>query len=98
MRKNIVVGEYRFKVSEYYDKAMPNHESAQCGLMFNSNIIMLKSYSTIVATYNTTDNSICCAGTYSATTRKHIGYFAHYINERYGTKFTYQDFKTAAGE
>lgn len=98
MRKKIVVGDWKIERTEYYDSAIPNHKSAQCGLMFNGDIVLLKSYSTIVADYNPSDNSIGCTGTYSATTRKHIGYFADYINEKYGTRFTYQDFKNAAGE
>ena len=96
MKKQIVVGEWKIKRTEWYDKPMPNHESAQCGLLVFDDCITLKSYSTIVADYYPKSRAYCCLGTYTATTRKHLGWFAKYINDTYGENLNYYNFKDAA--
>lgn len=74
-----------------------SHPSAQCYVMYpEEDVYGLVSYNTFVAMYN--HGEITCSGTYSATTRKHIGWFAKFLNEQYGTDYTYYSFKKAAGE
>lgn len=54
---------------------MPEHESAQCKVLVREDgTILLQSYQTIVCSISR-DGWLDCSGTYSATTRKHIGWF-----------------------
>lgn len=51
---------------------------------------MLQSYNTLVACYIHKTGNIYCSGTYSRTTRNHIGRFARYLPKN----FNYYDFKS----
>jgi len=97
VRKNMLLG-IGYKHSEVYDSVLPGCEHGSCGLNFIGSTVQLKSYATIVGEYDSCKGTIWCSGTYSATTRKHIGIFAKYLNNYYGTNLTYYDFKKAAGE
>ena len=96
-RKNVNFEYYRKSV--YYDHDLPDCPYGSCGYSINDNgEYILTSYITNVCGYNPKENKIWCIGTFSATTRKHIGAFAKLINSRFGTHFTYYDFKRAAIE
>lgn len=83
-----------------YDMNIPDHESAQCGLCYadEDGTIALISYTTNVCGYNPITGEKYCNGTFSATTRKHIGWFCHYINTRYGANTSYQEMKKISKE
>ena len=70
----------------FYDKALREMPSAQCGVMVRSNgDIEFYSYRTHVITL-TTDGWLSCFGLYSMTTRKQIGRFL----KEYAPLLTYQ--------
>lgn len=96
MLKKIVNGYY--VTNEYYDQVLPTMPHGSCGLIYDVERIYLKSYATTVAMFDTSTKQIECYGTYSTTTRKHIGAFARWINQKYGTKYSYYDFKDSAAK
>ena len=66
---------------------MPNHEYSNCLVrIYDNGCVALQSYSTMVAYYN--QGYLLITGLYSATTRKHIGWFMNNF-----TPYTYQDAK-----
>lgn len=69
-------------------KKLTDHESAQAKVRIDENgAITLVSYTTDVVTIDP-HGWLTCSGTYSATTRKHIGWFM-----REYTRFTYHTAK-----
>ena len=71
-------------VHKYYDKD---------GYLILS---ILQSYSTLVCAIDFNSNTIYCNGTYSQTTRKHIGSFARQFSGHTGfNSLSYYDFKEA---
>lgn len=63
-----------YPVAVTYDKCLKYCPYGSCGVMFANDNIILVSYTTTVITL-TSDGWLYCTGTYSATTRKHIGAF-----------------------
>lgn len=51
----------------------------KCEIITEGDIIKLKSYSTIVATYNKATNKMTVNGWYSSTTTRHINSFLSYF-------------------
>ena len=70
--KKIVDGYYYKTVT--YDKRLAFCPYGSCGVVFNDNGVHLISYTTLVCSIDN-DGWLSCTGTYSATTRKHIGAF-----------------------
>ena len=70
--KKVLDGYYYKTVS--YDKNLAFCPNGSCGIVFDDNGINLVSYTTLVCNINN-DGFLTCTGTYSATTRKHIGAF-----------------------
>ena len=59
-------------------------------------LAILQSYSTLVCAIDFNNNIIYCNGTYSQTTRKHIGSFAKQFSGHTGfNSLNYYDFKDA---
>jgi len=77
-------------------KRLENHKYAQCYVLTEGNRITFVSYSTAVIfiTYRDGVRYVECTGTYSATTRKQIGYFL----KEYAPDLCYYDMKRIAGE
>jgi len=77
-------------------KRLENHRYAQCHVEVEDNRIVFVSYSTAVIfiTYRDGQRFVECTGTYSATTRKQIGYFL----KEYAPDLCYYDMKRIAGE
>ena len=75
----------------YVDKLMPDHESSSCGINERNGNHVLISYTTTVCGMDM-EGWCWCNGTYSATTRKHIGWFAKYLSN-HGAAVSYQTFK-----
>jgi hypothetical protein len=75
---------------------LKNHPYAQCYTLTEGNRITFVSYSTAVIfiTYHDGQRFVECTGTYSATTRKQIGYFL----KEYAPDLCYYDMKRIAGE
>lgn len=74
-------------------KKLKDHAQANAKVrIYDDGTIELISYYTRVITI-TPDGKIECTGTYSATTRKHIGYFCR----EYLPRCTYYDIKKIAG-
>lgn len=71
------------------------HKNASCYALVNDGVVDLISYTTFVARYDSHTGEIDCTGTYSNTTRKHIGWFAKMLNKMYGTNLSYDVFKSA---
>lgn len=86
--KKIVDGYVEKTVT--YDKRLEYCPYGSCGVVFNSNGIHLVSYTTCVCSIDN-DGFLSCTGTYSATTRKHIGAFL----KEYAPNLCYQDVKKA---
>ena len=64
-----------YMIKEWYDKPLKYCPYGSCGAMIRKDgTIFLKSYSTIVCSIDP-QGWLECGGTYSATTRKHIGAF-----------------------
>lgn len=57
---------------------------------------ILQSYNTLVAAFDFTTNTPYCEGLYSATTRKHISYFARELNAHAAVEMSYSVFKEIA--
>ena len=75
----------------YYDRALRDMPSAQCGVFVdNDGTIRFYSYTTHVITI-TPDGWLTCTGTYSPTTRKQIGRFLR----EYAPALTYHHAKAA---
>lgn len=72
--KKIIDGYYEKSVM--YDKRLQRCPYGSCGIVqIDPNIIAMISYTTKVIEFNTKTGWVICTGTYSATTRKHIGAF-----------------------
>ena len=67
-------GCYAKDTRQYVNKRLDKMPSAQAGIIFNAGGTHLISYTTLVCTI-TPEGWLSCTGTYSATTRKHIGAF-----------------------
>lgn len=67
-----------------YEKYLKNHEHASAYVrIYNDGTIELISYTTLVCRISS-EGLLTCTGTYSATTRKHIGWFMReYLNSNY---------------
>lgn len=76
-------------------KRLENHKYAQCHVLIENDTITFVSYSTVVIVIKNIDNirHIKCTGTYSATTRKQIGYFL----KEYAPDLCYYDMKNIVG-
>lgn len=86
MYKKQIVDGY-FAKTVYYDERLEYCPNGSCGKNYTAEgDVILTSYTTDVAGVDHTGFA-WCTGTYSATTRKHIGAFA----KEFG--LTYQDFK-----
>ena len=93
-RKNIVLG-YSV-VSMAYDNVLPTCPNGSCGYSVGEDgTYMLTSYATNVCSYNPETGELYCTGTYSQTTRKHIGLFAKFLNSLFNTDLSYYTFKSA---
>lgn len=68
-----------------------DHASAQCHVRIQGDTVEFWSYYTMVI--RLTPDTVECTGTYSATTRKQIGWFLR----EYARQYTYQDMKQIAG-
>ena len=68
-----VFGYFEYDYSMTVDKRLSHCPYGQCGVIFTENGVDLYSYTTMVISIK--DNWLYCTGTYSATTRKHIGCF-----------------------
>ena len=78
-------------ITMYYDRALREMPSAQCGVMFPENGgVLFMSYTTSVI-YIDGNGWLTCTGTYSPTTRKQIGRFLR----EYAPALTYQHAKAA---
>lgn len=86
--KKVIDGYYEKTVS--YDKRLAYCPYGSAGVVFNNNGIHLVSYTTLVCSINN-DGFLSCTGTYSATTRKHIGAFL----KEYAPNLCYYDAKNA---
>lgn len=86
--KKVLDGYYYKTVS--YDKKLAYCPYGSCGVVFNDNGVHLVSYTTLVCSIDKM-GFLTCTGTYSATTRKHIGAFL----KEYAPKFCYHDAKKA---
>ena len=71
-------------------RKIKGHESANVRIVESGNKLLLVSYTTTVCTVDA-GGWLTCTGTYSATTRKHIGWFVR--NEGYA--IGYHDVKKA---
>lgn len=74
---------------------LKNHPYAQCGVIRDNSDITFISYATAVIRISFVDGvrHIECTGTYSATTRKQIGYFL----KEYAPDLCYHDMKRIVG-
>lgn len=86
--KKIVNGYFVETVS--YDKRLAYCPNGSAGVVFNDNGVHLVSYTTVVCSIDN-DGFLTCTGTYSATTRKHIGAFL----KEYAPTMCYYDAKKA---
>lgn len=82
------IGYYCKDVEVWVDKRLSRMPSAQAGVISDKRGVSLISYSTLVCTIDP-EGWLTCTGTYSATTRKHIGAFLH----EYGNVADYHDAK-----
>lgn len=84
-----VIGGYYCKDSrQFVDKRLAYQPSAQAGVIIDDNGIHLISYTTLVCTINK-NGYLSCTGTYSQTTRRHIGSFL----KEYAPNLCYYDAK-----
>ena len=84
--KKIIDGYFEKTVT--YDKRLSHMPYASAGVVFNDNGTHLVSYTTLVCSIDN-NGFLSCTGTYSATTRKHIGAFL----KEYAPNLCYQDAK-----
>ena len=75
---------------------LKNHPYAKCAVEVRNGMTCFISYSTpvIFISYRDGHRYIECTGTYSATTRKQIGYFL----KEYAPDLSYHDMKSIAGK
>lgn len=75
---------------------LKDHKSSQCHVIINGNEIVFVSYTTAVIRiiYEGAKRLIECSGTYSATTRKQIGWFL----KEYANDLCYYDMKSIVGK
>ena len=75
---------------------LKDHKYSQCHVEIEDNRIVFVSYSTAVIfiIYRDGKRFVECTGTYSATTRKQIGYFCREYLPEYG----YYDMKNIVGK
>lgn len=75
-------------------KPIKEHAHANCYVrLYDDGNVVLMSYTTPVIFYDAGLHTLSCSGLYSATTRKHIGWFL----KEYFPTVTYQDIKRIAG-
>ena len=86
--KKIVDGYVKKTVT--YDERLKYCPYGSAGVVFNANGIHLVSYTTTVCSIDN-NGFLSCTGTYSSTTRKHIGAFL----KEYAPNLSYQDVKKA---
>lgn len=86
--KKIIYGYYKKTVT--YDDRLKYCPYGSCGVVFNEYGTHLISYTTLVCSIDKA-GFLTCTGTYSATTRKHIGAFL----KEYAPKLCYYDAKKA---
>lgn len=84
--KNIIDGYFAKTVT--YDKNLAFCPYGSCGVVFNDNGVHLISYTTLVCSIDN-NGFLSCTGTYSATTRKHIGAFL----KEFASNLCYHDAK-----
>lgn len=84
--KKILNGYYYETVT--YDKRLACCPYGSCGVVFDNNGVNLISYTTLVCNIDN-NGFLSCTGTYSATTRKHIGAFL----KEYAPNICYHDAK-----
>ena len=78
-------------ITMYYDRALHEMPTAQCGVMFPENGgVLFMSYTTSVI-YIDDNGWLTCTGTYSPTTRKQMGRFL----KEYAPMISYQMAKKA---
>lgn len=77
-------------------KKLANHKYSQCYVEIVGNVTTFTSYSTPVIYMATIEGKryMECTGTYSATTRKQIGYFL----KEYAPDLSYYDMKNIVGK
>ena len=80
----------------YEIRKISNHPYANCRVVLNGDDTILYSYQTAVVQIKKLFGKryIMCTGTYSATTRKHIGYFL----KEYAPDLCYYDMKNIVGK
>lgn len=80
------IGVFQKDVEVWVDKKLSRMPSAQAGVILKDGSANLISYDTLVCTIDS-EGWLTCTGTYSATTRKHIGAFMREYapNESYCT-------------
>ena len=89
----------RKELSEYVISEYNRAVKGQCEQLYyckawvympdNSDFIILRSYSTIVAAFQRTTGILWVFGYYSATTAQHIAKFRNYIRYKYNTGWNY---------
>jgi hypothetical protein len=82
------IGYFCKDSEQWVDKKLAYQPYAQAGVIFDANGIHLISYTTLVCTIDN-DGYLSCTGTYSQTTRKHIGSFL----KEYAPNLCYYDAK-----
>lgn len=61
---------------DYTVRKLTDHASANCRVrVYDNGDLVLQSYATDVIYYQQATGRVFCTGTYSQTTRKHIGWF-----------------------
>jgi len=65
----------------------------KCYIIKNNKFIILTSYTTEVAQYDTENNKLIIRGYYSQTTARHINAFLQYIGREQMTKKEIENFK-----
>ena len=70
------IGYYCKDTEVWVNKRLSRMPYAQAGVISDGRGVSLISYSTLVCTISP-EGWLTCTGTYSATTRKHIGAFMH---------------------
>ena len=68
------IGYFYKESRQYVDKRLAYQPCAQAGVVIDNKGIHLISYTTLVCTIDP-NGWLSCTGTYSATTRRHIGNF-----------------------
>lgn len=90
--KNVVDGYFIKTVS--YDRNLKYCPYGSAGVDIGADHFYLRSYTTLVIALNIKDGWLECTGTYSATTRKHIGAFL----KEYAPRLSYYDIKRIAAK